>query len=469
MLPMPIARARHTPLAACIATAFSLCAPAACQAATHLVTNCADSGAGSLRDAVASSVSGDLVDATGLNGVCSVITLTTGDIAVFPNSLTIRGPGMDKLTLTGKYGTFPNTHVEPYRILTHTGTGTLSVQQLAMQWGQLTNAAGSALGGCVYSKGIVILSNVNVTLCSANTTSGVAKGGAVYSKQNVLLGGSSVKYNSANAGTSGASFGGGVYAAGSLLSKYSTLTLNSAAGSSGRVIGLGGGAFIKGTVAYIVNSTIDSNTAQQSIGGLAVSNAAGATTIANSTISGNKAPNGVIGGIYNNTNQLTISNSTIALNTAATAGVATSGTGIAIYGAGMAPTVNFQSTLVASNTYGATAQNRDLSAFGVTITGSNNLIRVSGAALPPDTIVGACPLLGPLRDNGGSTRTHALGGHSPALDAGNNTFGANFDQRGNPHPRASGPPGTLTPVADIGAYEVDGADFIFSSDFEGCP
>lgn len=467
MLPALIARTRRKPLAACVAAVFSLSAPAAY--ATQVVTNCNDSGAGSLRSAVAAAASGELVDATGLNGVCSVISLQTGDIGIGQNSLTIRGPGMDKLTVTGKYGSFPNSHVEPYRIFTHTGTGTLSIQQLSMDWGSLTNASGAALGGCLYSKGIVILSSVQVSVCSANTTSGVAKGGGVYSKQNVVLAGSTVKYNTANAGTSGASFGGGVYSVGNLLAKYSTVSINSASGSSGRVIGLGGGAFAKGQDTYITNSTIDGNTAQLNIGAIAVRNTAGSVTISNSTISGNKAPNGVIGGIYSNTPALYVSNSTIALNTASAAAVVTAGTGIAIYGYGATPVAKFASTIVANNTYGASSLNRDLSAVGVTISGNNNLIRVSGATLPPDTIIGACPLLGPLRDNGGLTRTHALLGHSPAIDTGNNALGSSFDQRGNPFARTSGPPGTMTPVADIGAYEVDRADVIFDNTFEGCP
>jgi hypothetical protein len=45
------------------------------QAAVILVTNTNDSGAGSLRAAIASAASGDTVDATGVSGT---ITLTSG-------------------------------------------------------------------------------------------------------------------------------------------------------------------------------------------------------------------------------------------------------------------------------------------------------------------------------------------------------------------------------------------------------
>jgi hypothetical protein len=37
------------------------------------------------------------------------------------------------------------------------------------------------------------------------------------------------------------------------------------------------------------------------------------------------------------------------------------------------------------------------------------------------------------------------------------------------HARVSGAPGVITPVADIGAYELDQSDEIFDSPFEGCP
>ena len=57
--------------------------------------NCNNSGAGSLRDAVAAATDGDTVDATGLAGVCSTITLTTGEIVVKQNNLTIQGPDMN--------------------------------------------------------------------------------------------------------------------------------------------------------------------------------------------------------------------------------------------------------------------------------------------------------------------------------------------------------------------------------------
>ncbi len=104
---------------------------------------------------------------------------------------------------------------------------------------------------------------------------------------------------------------------------------------------------------------------------------------------------------------------------------------------------------------------------------ANNLIRATASTvtgLTADTIFNACPHLGTLRKNGGLTATHALLSHSAAIDAGNNSFAEDFDQRGSvttsgvmDYQRLSGG------AADIGAYEVQQSDIIFNTDFEGCP
>jgi len=97
--------------------------------------------------------------------------------------------------------------------------------------------------------------------------------------------------------------------------------------------------------------------------------------------------------------------------------------------------------------------------------GGSNLIRtaVVGSPLPPPhALSSACPLLGPLRNNGGPTWTHALLSHSPGIDQGSNPMIFGGDQRGPTYTRVSGS------AADIGAYEVNQADVIFNSGFDGC-
>src|SRR6266446_3031124 len=65
-------------------------------ATTITVTSTADSGAGSLRDALASASDGDTIDFS----VTGTITLTSGQLVV-NNSLTISGPGAANLAVNG--------------------------------------------------------------------------------------------------------------------------------------------------------------------------------------------------------------------------------------------------------------------------------------------------------------------------------------------------------------------------------
>ena len=128
-------------------------------------------------------------------------------------------------------------------------------------------------------------------------------------------------------------------------------------------------------------------------------------------------------------------------------------------------TITLESSIITGNTYGPLEFELDLTSAAsqsgaqITVTGANNLIPVFvGAQIPSDTLH-SCPRLGPLRNNGGPTATHALMSHSPAIDAGNNAASQDFDQRGSPDARVSGS------AADIGAYEVQQDDIIFNDSF----
>jgi hypothetical protein len=103
----------------------------------------------------------------------------------------------------------------------------------------------------------------------------------------------------------------------------------------------------------------------------------------------------------------------------------------------------------------ATSQN-----YSGTLSGSHNLITLSSMTVPPDTIENKYANLGPLTYNGGTTATHKLMTFSPAIDTGSNAGSLNYDQRGAGYPRVIGS------NADIGAYELDTADEIFSDGFD---
>src|SRR5207344_965453 len=83
------------------ATGFSaLCLIAlSTQAATITVTNTNESGAGSLRQAIADANDGDTIRF----GVTGTITLSTGELLV-DKSVNISGPGSDNLTVAGGFG-----------------------------------------------------------------------------------------------------------------------------------------------------------------------------------------------------------------------------------------------------------------------------------------------------------------------------------------------------------------------------
>jgi len=81
------------------------------QAATHVVANCADTGAGSLRDAVAMAATGDTVDARNLR--CGSIALARR-IDVPQANLTVLGPGTARLAIDANFAD---------RLFLHTGRG----------------------------------------------------------------------------------------------------------------------------------------------------------------------------------------------------------------------------------------------------------------------------------------------------------------------------------------------------------
>ena len=456
---------RRTPLAACVGAIFALAAPAAY--ANTFVINCNDAGVGSLRGAVAIAAEDDIVDASGLTTAspgcsASTITLTTGDIVITQNDLTIQGPGRTALTVTGKNGAV----TQHSRIFTHkpaiVGSGTLGIFDLTMSNGYAASVAGNAKGGCIYSKGNVSLKYAGVYECTAKTKStyitASASGGGIYTIGYTELFASTISLNVADAGYSTIGGGGGVYSRGAFISINSSITNNKATNIA-KMDGSGGGVTSLGDRMTIAGSTIARNHADGNIGGLGLTNSTGTLTIVNSTISGNSAK-GIIGGIYSQNLKAYFLNSTIAFNTAGT-GTSSNVAGLLLAAPVVGATARMESTLIANNSYGSPAAASDIGG-NIVVSGSHNLVRTPGISLPSDTIVGKCPLLGPLKNNGGATMTHALLSRSPAIDKGNNLYDQTNDQRDSPYLRTSG----IAP--DIGAYEVDQADKIFDTDFEGC-
>jgi len=347
-------------------------------AAARIVTNCDDSGAGSLRDTVASAQSGDTLDLTGLP--CGTITLES-TLMIDVDDLALRGPGADRLSIVSDAATGNQTVIE------QNGAGTLSIDSLRISGGFY----------CVYSRysGNIVLNATTITGC------GDLNDRSEYP-------------------------GAGVFVRGGLVVRNSTITNNS---GTGVTAGGTGDVSIEGT-------TISGNVASQ-CAGFHVKYRSGTARISNSTISGNHST--FDGGAGCANVPLTISNSTIAFNSTrlgVVGGLAVYGSGH-----DPTPEVTIESSIMAKNfivtdTGVATAGN-DLSRGIPRVAGHNNLI-MSAGSVPADTRRDD-PLLLPLADNGGPTLTHAPAAGSPAIDAGANAGHLDYDQRGAPRVAGAAP------------------------------
>lgn len=158
-----------------------------------------------------------------------------------------------------------------------------------------------------------------------------------------------------------------------------------------------------------------------------------------------------------------VRHSTITGNSAAQRG---SGVSIVSYDNNLAnTTVAFRSTIIASNETNPDGS-PDVDRTGDMFL-SASLIGINTHPNPDDqgdNQLGTSespidPLLGPLANNGGPTRTHALLPGSPAIDQGS-AVGSGFDQRGAPFLRIVGP------RSDVGALEQQGPIITRSADFD---
>jgi hypothetical protein len=405
-----------------------------------LVTNCDDDGPGSLRQAFHNASSGDIIDLTQLT--CSTITLTSGALDDSPTAadVSVQGPGKYLLTIDGG-GTD--------RVFQHNGSGALAISGMTITNGSYGGALG---GGCIYSAGDVQAFYTLVSSCS-KTSSGSddAFGGAIYARGGALIAASTIVDNTAHADAAN-SAGAGVWA-NTVQIAVSTISGNTVSGD-GSHYARGGGVLSLGDI-EIVYSTISDNEASAGGGVFLIGAAENGMNIRNSTISGNHA-SGSGGGIYAKYRPLAVSNSTIASNTA----------GDQCGGMFLAYATELESTIVANNTAQNAATADVGSPYAIAISGANNLVIASNVPMPPDTIT-LNPMLGPLQDNGGYSMTHALLAGSPAIDHGNNSGAAQYDQRLFVAGSSQVYERVVGPGADIGAFEFGAPDRIFADGFEG--
>ncbi len=407
------------------------------------VTNLNDAGAGSLRDALATTPAGGTVDFQ--PGLAGTITLTSGELAI-SQDLTLTGPGAGMITVSGNHAS---------RVFDIAASATVAISGLTISAGERVNESGG---------GIANAGTLNLTA--------------------ITLSGNVVSPPSSSRGVASVG-GGGIYNTGTLTLTASTLSNNHATGGDYEsdpmhrttTVGEGGGIYNAGTLT-VANTTFSGNAAGHGGSGGALYNT-GMLTLTASTLSGNSAvvyitPHFVVlgghgGGIYN-TGTLTLTASTLSGNSATDFAGTASGGGIYNTGAGTLTltgctlsgnsalrvgggidgNATLQNTLVAGNTAlsspdvvgSLTSQGHNLIGDGTGASGFVASDLVGTGQSPID------PRLGRLADFGGPTQTVALLAGSPAIGAGDPTGAPQWDQRGPGFARV------IHGRMDIGALEV---------------
>jgi hypothetical protein len=238
-------------------------------AATITVINTNDSGAGSLRQAITDSSSGDTINFdSSLNG--QTITLTSGELLINKN-LTITGPDANLLAINGNantrvFGITPGNDVSISGLTIMNGSAagggfpdnvgggiyndraTLTVSNCTVS-GNSANGRGGGIYNNTFGGGSATVEIVNSTL-NGNATDGY--GGGTYSDD---IGGSATLtiVNSTFSGNS-ALTGGGIYNFGS--SSSATLSILNSTFSDNSASALGGGIYNTGSATLIVGDTI---------------------------------------------------------------------------------------------------------------------------------------------------------------------------------------------------------------------
>ncbi len=450
---------------------------------TYTVSNTANTGAGSLRQAITdanlSATLGTLDTIVFDSSFDTAQTITvTSALPTIADSVNIIGPGSSKLTIqrsgnTGTYTILP--------ISKTIGNAVVNISGMTLKGGTAGGSTGAPL--ITTSDEFVTLTDITISKNTVNNANGgqILVGSTTNTAGYLTLIDSTIS-DSRSTGSSGNNGGAILVRGGATITIQNSTIANNTANGTGGTVGNGGGiAFIAGTTTLpsnnliITGSTISGNNSNSSVstfggGGILFIGAAGADgglTIRNSTISGNSANLGTSEGgngggllLRDFTGTANILNSTITGNTSTSADSFTDGIG----GGGIAlttlnatfptATINITSTILSGN---VSSNGRDdmATAAGVVVNTSFSAIGdTDGFAYVPGT--GDLSLanadianlkLAPLAINGpGLTATLALQPGSTAVNAGSNPSPALLlDQAGNP--RVNGA------QIDIGSFE----------------
>ena len=247
------------------------------QVETLLVNNTSDSGAGSLRQAIAEANANPGMDVITLNQGLSgeTINLINGPL-VITDDINIQGAGTEDLTIDAQ----GNNRV------------------FVIDDGDDNNTLEVEIGGLTITGGI------------ASGDAPDNQGGGIFNQETLLISNTTISGNSADVG-------GGIFNSGTVILRNSTLSENSATNA--------GGAINNDNVLTVSNSTISDNAADTGGG---ISND-GTATLVNATLSDNAATSQG-GGIANN-GSLTLANSIVA-NSQSSGDIADTNDGITLAG-----------------------------------------------------------------------------------------------------------------------------------------
>ena len=432
----------------------------------------------------------------------ATILLTHGELLI-TDAVTINGPGANLLTIDagGNDPTPEQENGDGSRVFNVGGDNLIdaAISGLTLTGGDV-NSSGGAIRSLAAS-----LTLVDVVIAH-NAVVGNSHGGGLFAVGAVDIVDSRVESNRAVNTSLNGGLGGGISASGSITITRSMVNDNETHVDGGGIYVLGGdltlldstfsnnvaggdgGAISASRSVRVERSTISGNTSGQEGGGISSN---GDLSIFGSTIQANASGKGGGGILVGGLADLLVADSTISGNSAFTGG------GIAHC---PTPAVAGTTTIVRSTITGNHATSATAGVGGVLIVGhesriEDSIIAVNSAVTNPDlkwnsiepidlrfSLIGdgsgtslieapigspdangnriggpvngvIDPLLGPLADNGGPTKTHGLLPGSPAIDAGDPAAVAGtggvpeFDQRGAPFSRVVG--GRI----DMGAVE----------------
>ncbi len=383
----------------------------------------------------------------------------------------LQGPGMDLLTVDVN---------DQYHMMEVRRASDVTVSGMAITNGQASYPSGSEHdngAGFMMVSCKLTLDSVSITDCHADIDGGAVfnQSGYLYVYDSIITDNSCVHYgggifsnytahiyNTVFTGNTSMD-GGGLWSSHELIVEDSLISGNTTTDTGGGGIWVSTNADIT-----ITRSTVINNIGAYAGGG--IHNNGALLTLSDCTIAGNTAVKG--GGIYHAANvpasYIVMTNMTITDNVADKDDAGT-GSGGGVYDRAYAydNTVTMHNSLVAGNVTGIAAPVDDDVYGNFNTASSGNLIGVIDGSTGLDTpgnqnISGTLlspldPKLEPLADNGGPTQTYALMTDSPAIDAGVNAMaeaaGLTRDQRKGPRLQDGELNGTAT--VDIGAYELN--------------